>query len=167
MSPDRKVKANQATGRVSTMDNKILKRVIGNGKLVTRFGQWPSFHDTEVVSIRLDRDRGEALTGPLATFVIHLFRVEVAPDHPERSNSLVTLGFRDIEFLKLSDFNNQNALIDLDISERFVERLKRSSFVVVFKMAQGTDWSFECGEIEVLSVEPFEPKWGAWAKDVY
>ena len=145
------------TGRMNAMDDQIVRRIIGYKKLVGRFGQWPSFHDTEVVSIRLDRDQGEALTSPVATFSIHVFNLNVAPDHIDRNNSVATLCFRDIEFFKMSDFNHQNAILDLIISDRLVERLKRRSFVVIFRLASGAEWSFECGEIEVLSVEAFKP----------
>jgi len=76
MSSDTKVRPDEAARRMNAMDDQILSRIAGHEKLVETFGQWPSFHDMEVVSLRLDRDQGEALTSPMATFSIHVFNLK-------------------------------------------------------------------------------------------
>lgn len=56
---------------------------IENQELVTEiFGEWPSFHDAEVVSLRLDRQgEGGGEDGPTLDAAIHVWRTteEVDP----------------------------------------------------------------------------------------
>ena|SRR5215831_12962360 len=135
----------------------LYERIIGYEKLAAVYGHWPSFHDSEIVSIRLDRDAGQPLTGALLTVWWHVFRIEVAPDHPQRDDRLVSIVFRKIEDLHLTDFNHQNAIIDFTLSCRYSSRLRRDTYAIQFKQGFGVDCSFECGEMEILSVEPFTP----------
>jgi hypothetical protein len=142
----------------------VYKSVTNHEKLTAVYGRWPSFHDTEVVSIRMDRDAGAPFTGVQLTVTFHVFRIEVAPDDPARDNRLVTLVFRAAEQLSLRDFNHQNAIIDFVLSLGRSERLNADIFYIHLKQGFGVDLSFECRAIEVLSVEPFTPQWGAWAR---
>jgi hypothetical protein len=137
----------------------IYKSVLGYEKLVRSFGCWPSFHDSEIVSARLDRDQGDPFKGPVLTVAVHLFRLEAAPEASDRNNTLTTICFRELEKFMMSDFNHQNAVEGLVLTSRYSERLRRQVFGVHFLPGFGMDCSFECGEIEVLSVEPFTPKW--------
>lgn len=141
----------------------LYKAIIGHEKVTNSFGHWPSFHDSEVVSVRLDRDEGKICTGPVLTVSIHLFRLEVAADDPNRNNTVTTVQFREVEELKMTDFNHQNAISDLVLFQTHSDRLKKDIFAVEFRPGFGMSCSLKCGEIEVLSVEPFTPKWGAWA----
>jgi len=139
------------------------KGIVGHEKLLERFGHWPSFHDAEVISVRLERDRGEPLTGPVLTFVFHLFRIEVAPDDPARDNTVTSICFREVESLRLFDFNHQNAISGLAIATSYCQKLSGPIFSVEIKPGFGLSCSFSCTQIEVLSVEPYKPKWGAWS----
>lgn len=132
--------------------------IVNHERVTHSFGHWPSFHDSEVVSIRLDRDQGRDLTGPMVTMVFFLFRLEVAEEDPRRNKTLTTLQFRDVENLKLSDFNHQNAINGIALSRYFCERLKCEVFGVKIAPGFGLESSFQCREIEVLSVEPYVPK---------
>jgi hypothetical protein len=49
---------------------------IDNHELLTRiFGTWPSFHDAEVLTVRLDRSGNSADDGPALEAAIHVFRM--------------------------------------------------------------------------------------------
>jgi len=132
-------------------------------KLTAIYGCWPSFHDAEVVSARLERDEGRPLTGPNLTLTMHVFRLEVLPDDPRRDNTLVAFLFKGMNGLRLLDFNHQNSVIELAIALHYSENLNTDVFSVHLKQGFGIDCSFECESIEVLSVEPFKPLWGVWA----
>jgi hypothetical protein len=138
--------------------NDIYRLIHGHEQIVDRFGKWPSFHDSEIISLNLDRDDGKALTGPILTLSINLFRLEVAPNHADRRNTKATLKFSDVENMNLAEFNHQNAISDFVISKQYSERLKRDIFNVELKPGFGVRCQFQCSKIEVLSVEPFTPR---------
>lgn len=128
-----------------------------NGNLLTDFyGEWPSFHDSEVVSIQLDRD------GPSLTASIYLFRMTSQID--ERGyyildkKAVVTLHFGNISELSIDGFNHQNVLFDLalnDISDRQLEDVR---FEVIFDSSYGVGASFKCKDIEIVSLQAGPPE---------
>ena len=74
-----------------------------------------------------------------------------------RHHTLVTLRFEGVDELLLEGFNNQNALMGLqieDISSRQFELLK---WEVAIDAAYGLDASFLCRAIAVTSAKPFTP----------
>lgn len=100
---------------------------IENHELVTRiFGKWPSFHDAEVVWLRLDRE-GQTLG----------------------------LLFRQVEGLDLGGFNEQNVLFELTITEASGDS-GQPQFDVVFWPCYGVSAAFSCRSVSVLSVTPFD-----------
>jgi hypothetical protein len=141
---------------------RIYTLIKGYEKLNQRFGRWPSFHDSEIVTIHLNRDAGQPLTSPVIRITIHIFQIEVSPDDPNRNDSLATIVFRDVDNIKLSGFNHQNPIGDFGFFKTHSERLGRDIFNVTFKPCSSFDCSFECGEIEIESVVPFiPPQWKA------
>jgi hypothetical protein len=141
------------------------KTIIGYEKVLTVFGKWPSFHDAEVISLALERDVGEECTAPRMTVTLHAFRLEVSPDDPSRNDSLVSLQFRAVEKLKLADFNHQNAINGITISTQWSDQLQRQVLQVKFLQGFGLSCEFQSEEIEVMLVQPYQPRWGAWKKD--
>ena len=134
-------------------------RIDNASVLVAVFGYWPSFHDAEVLAIRLDRSGVSG--GPELEADIHVFEMTstVTPDglYELRHHTLVTLRFEGVDELSLEGFNNQNALMGLqieDISSRQLELLK---WEVTFDAAFGLDASFLCRGIAVASAKPFNP----------
>jgi hypothetical protein len=132
---------------------------IQNSHLLTDiFGKWPSFHDSEVLRIILDRD-GARPFAPYLQATIHLF--EMTSQIDERSSYVLknhvaaTFRFIEIYELKLDDFNQQNVLQGLsilDISERQLDRIK---FEVTFDGIFGVSAKFQCNSINIESVEPY------------
>ena len=87
-------------------------------KLTRIFGEWPSFHDAEVIRLTLDRSRSD---GPSLEMDIHVFAMTAEVDskghYVLKNHTLVTLRFTEIATEELTGFNEQNALFDLKISE--------------------------------------------------
>ena len=72
----------------------------GSGAVHEWFGRWPSFHDAEIVSIRLAR------SGPST--------IQVYPYSPERP-ATVEFVLDEITDLKLEDFSQQNVIGGLSV----------------------------------------------------
>jgi hypothetical protein len=129
------------------------------------FGYWPSFHDAEVLHVRLDRGdppnpEGEARRPTLETD-IHVFEMtdQVTEEgfYVLHKHTLVTFAFQGVDELQLNGFNNQNALFGLrpeDISDRQLELLKWS---VGLDSSFGLEANFMCEEIKVVRAVPFDP----------
>ena len=136
----------------------IEQRIGGYEKLTSVFGYWPTFHDSEVLWLRLDRrPLGEGY-GPTLEALIHAFEMTSDVDPSGfcilRHHSLVHIRFHDVVELRLGDFNNQNVLGELaifDIRERQMESIQ---FEVHFVSSFGVDASFQCDRIELLQVTP-------------
>ncbi|QEL16937.1 Imm50 family immunity protein [Limnoglobus roseus] len=131
----------------------------GEEQLVAVFGYWPTFHDAEVLWLRLDRrSGGEASYGPTLEALVHAFEMtdEVGPDgyYGQRFHVLVHLQFREVVKLRLDGFNHQNALHGLDFTDLRDRQMERVKWAVRFNSAFGVDASFECFAVEVLSVVP-------------
>ena len=131
----------------------------GAGKLLAIFGYWPSFHDAEVLWIRVDRKpAGDSGYGPTLEALIHAFEMtsEIDPKgyYVLRHHVLVHLRFREVVGLCLNMFNHQNVLSGVNFTEVQVPQMERIKWDVVFGSSYGVDASFRCLAIEVMSVEP-------------
>ncbi len=86
----------------------------GAKALIDRFGQWPSFHDAEVVALTLNRE-GES------TMTVHVFRMTSQTDSHGKYicnlHTLVTFSFGEILAMDLGDFNHQNVIFGLGIAK--------------------------------------------------
>ena len=91
--------------------------VKGHERLTDIFGRWPSFHDSEVISIRLDRRGRNQWEGPVTYVRVHVFEgYRESEDSIEvkwRNPTIVTLRFAPVVDISLSGFNQQNAIQDL------------------------------------------------------
>lgn len=134
-------------------------RIRNSDALTSIFGRWPSFHDAEVLRVRLDRS---GVDGPEMEADVHVFEMtsDVTPEgfYKLRHHTLATLLFSGIDEMSTADFNQQNVLGDLllkDISERQLEVLK---WEVVFEASFGFEARFLCEAISVLRAEPYVPR---------
>jgi hypothetical protein len=135
---------------------------IEHSKLLTAiFGRWPSFHDSEVISLEFFRDPKGA-NEPSLRAKIYVF--EATPEVDDRgfyilkNHEVVSILFSGIGNSSIAGFNQQNVLSDLvivDISSRQLDQLK---FEVHFPSLFGVEAEFKCRAIEVEAVEPFGPR---------
>jgi hypothetical protein len=134
-----------------------------NGEVLTEiFGYWPSFHDAEVVQIRLDRGQADAQTPPVKLEAdVHVFemtdRLTAEGTYELQKHTLVTLAFRGLAQLQLKWFNHQNVLCELGLCE-ISDHRDGLKWEVSFDSAYGVDASFLCKEVEVLRAAPFESR---------
>lgn len=136
-----------------------MEGITGAEQLTSIFGYWPSFHDAEVLWMRLDRlQTPYSFYGSTLETVVHVFEMTSEVDQTGhyvlRHHVLAHLRFNEVIELKLEGFNGQNALFGLgikDIRERQMERIR---WEVSFDSSWGVDASFQCYSIEVVSVTP-------------
>lgn len=80
-------------------------RIEGAQEVAAQIGEWPSFHDSEI--IRFDLRRREKST------LLVLLADSPEPDH----RTAVEFTFDEVTGLELSEFNAQNVISSLDIEE--------------------------------------------------
>lgn len=123
------------------------------------FGRFPTFHDSEILRITLDRgERGSF--GPSLEASIHLFEMTADVDKNNKfilKNHVVALFiFSQIANLRIDDFNRQNVINELIIIDHPSEGKDGNvRFKITFEGIYGIDASFECSSIAVQSVQPF------------
>jgi hypothetical protein len=142
-----------------------MKKVVNSEALTSIFDYWPSFHDAEVIQVRLDRGGGVGSDGeptlPSLEADIHVFEMteEIATNgaYVLHKHTLATFAFRGIDELELKWFNHQNVLWELELEDISDRQLEALNWAVRFASSSGLEGSFKCGEIEVLRAVPFDP----------
>jgi Immunity protein 50 len=132
--------------------------VQGSEKLIAIFGRWPSFHDAEVIEIRLSRSPkgpGGKRDGRVELVAkIHAWEMTSEVDstgyYVLKNQTLVTLRFSSVEELKLEGFNHQNVIFGLTIQPRGDSKSGSPKFRVEFDPSFGVDAIFDCSAIEVV-----------------
>ena len=132
---------------------------IGNHESLTSvFGRWPSFHDAEVIWLRFDRRATSLGDAPTVEALIHTFEmtseVNAAGFYVLRNHVLVHLRFSRVMQPILENFNYQNALLGLRITDIMNRQMEDINFEVNLDAAFGVDAYFQCQRIEVVDVEP-------------
>lgn len=134
----------------------VVKRIQGADKLIGVFGYWPSFHDAEVVWLRLDRE--PVFYGPTLEILIHAFEItsEVGSDgcYVLRHHVLARFRFHQVVGLTMEDFNYQNALFGLSITDIRERQMEMIDFEVTLSSSFGLSGSFQCGRVELVEVTP-------------
>lgn len=126
--------------------------------LTSIFGQWPSFHDAEVLSIVLDRagDGGASLDAQA-----HVFEMTDAVDESGRyvltKHTRVTLRFTNIDLRNLRWFNHQNSLSGLVIGRCPPDEGEGHRLLVNLGSNYGVEADFFCDRVIVIAAEPFTP----------
>lgn len=130
--------------------------VTGHERLTSIFGEWPSFHDSEVLSIRLEREGKDRWTSPTLYSTLHVFAGRVKEDSQTGvefyNHTLVTFRFDLVINLELSGFNHQNAIFDL-IIKTTTEASSETPIDVIFQSSFGVGLTFSCQSVEIVNVE--------------
>ncbi len=136
----------------------VHERIANFAALTDRFGRWPSFHDAEVLALRLDRGP-DAQRLPSLELDVHLWEITDEVDAMGgdvlRKHTLATLRCEDIQELELFGFNLQNVLSDLrldDLSELHDPAIR---WGVTLRSSYGLGGSFVCRRIGVTGVRPY------------
>ena len=136
----------------------ILDFIDGSEQLVVELGEWPSFHDDEVVAVLLQREADiGAEGGSSLRLSIHVRRHEqiglgTAQYHLRlHKNLLVHLVFKELQDLVMSDFNGQNVIHSLDIAVDAMSDTLEAS--VSIESSWGLKGTFRCKSVQVESLE--------------
>lgn len=118
---------------------------IKNAELMIRFFEtWPTFHDAEVLKLRLDRK------GVFLELDIYVFSGSRDTDrkgfYRHFKECLLTLRFHEIDEMQLEGFNQQNVLASLTVD-------KGERFEVELEPIFGLGGTFSCSAIEVVSAQ--------------
>ncbi|MBJ7330664.1 MAG: hypothetical protein JHC95_12265 [Solirubrobacteraceae bacterium] len=131
--------------------------VINQEALLDRFGGWPSFHDAEIYSLRLDS--GQRSDGLVRLQLdIHVFAVDGTLPNGRFNfvkHTLVTLEFEDVEAAGLDGFGPQNVLDGLTLEEVTVAAGRQVE--VTLPASNGLDGRFRCRSVTVLAAAPMTP----------
>ncbi len=129
--------------------------ITGSSEVVEKFGRWPSFHDAEIQTISIHRS--EPVVKDSVWLKISLsFReyepagVGTAQYHQELTKACtLTLAFRNAKEIELEEFNHQNVIDDIDISQdQSWNRLN-----VLIQSIFGVGGSFSCSEVLIDSIQ--------------
>lgn len=116
--------------------------------VLQRFGRWPSFHDSEIHSILLDRDGPD---GPYLEMRVHFFTRQRNLDEEGRylldKQAMITIRFSGVESEEIVGFNEQNAVFNLHM------RAEQDRIGVAIYSSYGCAGSFTCRRVAVKSVE--------------
>lgn len=127
------------------------------GSLESVFGQWPSFHDAEVLRVVLDRS-GE--DGPLEA-IIHVFEMTSEVDskgfYVLTKHTEVVFRFAGVVLSRLQWFNHQNVLESLEIGELDATKHEGMYLHVEMSSSYGLEAEFDCKRAIVASVRPYRP----------
>ena len=130
--------------------------VTGYERLTAIFSGWPSFHDAEVLTVRLERDGRDRWASPALYSTVHVFagrRNEASSTGVEFYNhTLVTFRFNQVFDLELSGFNHQNAIFDLIIAKSH-DGPTETPIQVNFEASFGVALSFNCQSVEIVDIE--------------
>ena len=84
-------------------------------RVVSHFGYWPTFHDAEVLWIRLDRQSSDLGGPPTLDAALYAFemtdRVDVSGHYVLQKHALVQFRFSGVVESTIDGFNHQNALL--------------------------------------------------------
>ena len=136
-----------------------LSKIQDSHLLTNVFGKFPSFHVSEVH--RIDLIRETRSFGPTLIALIHVFEaIEESHERKRRfleNHALVEFRFSKVSDLEIVDFNYENVLQSLEITEVVEGETEKPKYEVSFEGIFGVSARFYCGEISVESVEPYVP----------
>ncbi len=140
----------------------------GSEKIVELYGGWPSFHDSEVLSVSLDRGKEKGEFGPSLTIKLHGFamtnELNDKGHYKTVNHAQITFQFYDVvEFSLTHGFGTQNPLSGVSIEDIRSHQLERINYSVGFDAHLNCDIEFKCSSILVVSVEEGIPNESIYA----
>ncbi len=125
------------------------QKEIENAQLVIdHFGQWPSFEDSEIISIKLER----ALDKSSASVYLRLYSFELSDEVLNDEYLMSKHCFIDFEFIEVTNtefdgFNHQNSVVALEFGHQ-----DDNQFCHIVS-AHGVDGYLEAKQIKVKKLE--------------
>jgi len=123
--------------------------IVNAAKVTSIYGGWPTFHDSEVLSVAIDRE-GPTLTVRVWTFKVHRNETDARGYYKMSDRSVVLFRFLNFEELSIEGFNIQNVLSAI-VFER-IDQGVRVNMDGIF----GASITFRCATVIVDEVERCE-----------
>ncbi len=130
-------------------------------KLIEVFGRYPSFHDAEILSIKLERSFDKRSSNSALTAKIRIYQARERFNNSEEKfirwkNYEVDFEFSDIKLLQLENFNHQNVINDLIVKTLPTSETERHVFSVQIESIFGCEAFFKCNKVEIVQIKSFE-----------
>jgi hypothetical protein len=136
----------------------------GAEKVSKFFGAWPSFHDAEIVEMHLWRGRiypgdwDDRNVFPVITIKILVLEATQPTQSGSGKDLLVTLRFHDADQINVKDFNHNNSIVGLSITEQARGHYTDGeplppNLLVTFHSGFGVAAQFSCARIEVIGAD--------------
>ena len=128
--------------------------------VLAAFGYWPSFHDSEVISLLMDRRSilFDSVHNARIELVVHAFEMTTEVNEKGyfvlNKHHLVHFEFETVDEVNLKGFNHQNALMSLVFEELPTDAAGNHSFKVGLNDAFGIGGEFTSSKGRVLSIIP-------------
>ncbi len=141
----------------------------GTEELLKIFGEWPSFHDSEVLSVMFDRNAIKGRYGPTLIVKIHCFQITnevINGCYKTINHHIIEFAFYDAVEVSLGyGFGQQNSLSGFFISDIREYQLDNVNYEVHFDGHTKCDLRFKCSKIEVQSIEPGIPEGSVYLRN--
>jgi len=125
--------------------------IVNAEKVCSIFGEWPMFHDAEVLTVILNRGLPHnfktSMVARVWTFKVHRDKTDSKGYYKSTDHSIVTFRFDEPDELVLQGFNHQNVLFDITF------KLLDNMVHVTFESTYGVHATFRCQKVSVESVE--------------
>jgi hypothetical protein len=124
--------------------------------VIESLGYWPSFHDAEVVKFSAERALPVIVDSTLARLVVHVRQYATTGEGTAQCQQVLTKSvlihfcFKGVSDLDLSDFNHQNVINALGVSQHHGAD---SPLIVEVESIWGLGGSFQCVSATVEAVE--------------
>jgi len=130
------------------MESEEQKDIENAQVIIDHFGYWPSFEDSEVISIKLER----TLDKSSASVHLRLYSFEMSDEVLNDDYLISKHCFIDFEFAEVANtefdgFNHQNSVVALEFGKQ-----DENSFCHIVS-AHGVDGYLEAKQIRVISLE--------------
>lgn len=134
----------------NAIDLNLLGEIAGGPDLVVWFGgRLPSFHDSEIVELSLDRVQSRCLVR------VHAFETKNEVDAEgyfvTAKHVVITFHLDWVSELELTDFNHQNVIDGLQL-----ERLPNGNLLLTLEPCYGLSGKMEAKELRI-TLEPGKP----------
>jgi hypothetical protein len=131
----------------------------GAEKLIAALGDWPSFHDAEIVSISAQRHLPVALGASTVELVVHVRRYESRGQGTARYEQVVVKSIlarflcKQVADLELSQFNHQNVINALSVQAQPSAEAPGAPLVLTIEPIWGLGGTVRCATVELSSVQ--------------
>jgi hypothetical protein len=133
------------------------QHIHGSEKLIAAFGEWPTFHDAEIVKFAMERALESKADDNCVRLAIHV-RQHASIDEGTANyrimmtkNMLASFVCISISNLELFDFNHQNVINSFTVTP--IQTNGESNLLVEIESIWGLGGSFKCSVVTLESVE--------------